>query len=558
MMVMLFILLIFAAVQGGSPESIPHRADSAPENGPLAEAMVSMETFGGIRIAGDTLPFRRDMADFYRNRGYAMAWLAHGLPGKQARQVSDVVAESRLDGLDPGDYHAAALDSLLRLFSRKMFRRVYVDRKADLELELLLTHAFLKLGADLLSGSRPWIEPDRWPLTAESWDLSRYLETLLAGGLDMGEGLQRLAPPAPEYAIMKGWLAEYSRRKLLGGWPLVPEGPILGPGSEGERVVSLCLRLQASGDMVGQACVDSFSISMQQGLGRFQARHGLKSTGVLDPPSLTQLNVPVEERLNQMRLNLEYWRWLPRNLGERHVRINLADFSLGAFEAGQAVLTMKVVIGRKEDRTPVFSDRMVAVVLNPAWNVPGSIAREELLPELQKDPEFLSRHEMDLLSDASDSAFLLRSDSVDWSAVSRETFRFRVRQRPGAQNALGRVKFVLTNPYQIYLHDTPSIRYFQRSDRALSHGCVRLEKPLELASWALGPASGWDADNLSKEIGKEKVKTLPIPGGGIPVHILYWTAFVDKQGVLHFRRDIYGLDRIIGQGAKLADEWKGM
>lgn len=519
------------AIPGPSSGALP----SSPDR--LENAIASLEATGRVRMAGEPIPshYRKPLADFYRRRGFAPAWTVRGVPGRPAWQLAEAVSQSRLEGLDPEDYGAAALDSLLGLVSGRLLRMSALDPGQVVELELRLSHAFLKMGTHLLSGRiRPQAFSGRWHIRPETWDMPAHLERTLAEGGDVGESLRRLSPPYPEYALMKPRLAEYRKRRLLGGWPVVPEGPPLGPGSRGERIGYLCRRLQAGGDLGGMACPDSFTAGLEEGLRRFQARHALGLTGTADRATLAELRVPVEERIRQIELNLEYWRWLPRELGERHVRVNLADYRLGAYQGGRETLAMRVVIGSRENRTPVFSDSMVAVVVNPSWSVPASIAREEILPELRKDPGYLARHGMELLRDGPGGAV-------------------RIRQKPGAQNALGRLKFVLTNPYSIYLHDTPAAGYFQSSERALSHGCVRVEKPLDLAAWALAAGSGWTPDSLRKEIAKGRERYLPIRGGGIPVHILYWTAFVDARGDLNFRRDIYGWDRALGPVLAKAD-----
>jgi murein L,D-transpeptidase YcbB/YkuD len=205
-----------------------------------------------------------------------------------------------------------------------------------------------------------------------------------------------------------------------------------------------------------------------------------------------------------------------------------------------------VVIGRKTDSTPVFSDRAIAVTLNPPWNVPASIAREEMLPELKKDPGYLEKNDMELLADWTKEETLVRADSIDWSKMDSSNFTFRIRQKYGKNSALGRIKIGLANPFNIYLHDTPSKQSFAKEKRALSHGCVRLEEPLKLAAWLLGPGTSWDQARLEIAIQKGESMTVAIPEPGIPVHILYRTAFIDSEGGLQFRPDIYSWDKRLG------------
>jgi murein L,D-transpeptidase YcbB/YkuD len=330
-----------------------------------------------------------------------------------------------------------------------------------------------------------------------------------------------------------------------GGWPRIPDGPALGPGSNGPRVAALCRRLAADGTWRGGDCPDAWTPGLAEAVHRFQEAHGLEAAGTAGPQTLRQLNVPIEDRIDQIELNLECWRWLPRELGSRHVRVNIADYALGAWRDGKEEFSMRVVVGRKEDSTPVFSDTIKAIQLNPSWNVPPTIAKQEILPELQRDPDYLASHDMELLAGWGEKAQTLRADSIDWSSIDTSTFTFRIRQKNGDASALGRIKFVLANPFNIYLHDTPSKSYFQRNKRALSHGCVRLSEPMRLAEWVLRDdpkGKEWTPEKLAKGIDQGDEKFIVL-GEGVPVHILYWTCFPDKEGGLQFRQDVYGWNR---------------
>lgn len=502
-------LLLAAGMLHAFPanSSVPAESEGVRES--LARSMAALEARGSIEVAGERVPYGPDLADFYRRRGWEPAWSLHGYAGAQAWQLLEAIRTSRRHGLEPGEYHEAALDSLLRLFWKKVFRRARVERQAFAELDILLSHAFLDLGAHLLSGRHhPPALSTRWHVHDEGLDLAAQLEASLASGADVRDILARLAPAYPEYARLQSALEEYRRRQAA--------SPENRPG------------LPPEGDA----------------LRHWQARHGLDTTGRADAATRAAHAVPLEKRIGQIGRGLEFWRWLPRDLGPRHVRVNIADFRLGAYQGDREVLSRRVVLGSVRNRTPVFSDRMSALVLNPSWNVPASIAAKEILPELRKDPGYLARHDMVVLAEGSDAAAIPPPDSIDWAKVAPSAFPYRIRQRPGPANPLGRIKFVLTNPMQIYLHDTPSRDLFQRGARAFSHGCVRVEQPLDLAAWALGDSS-WTADALAREIGKEKERQLPVGGGGVPVHILYWAAFIDTAGELNFRNDVYGWDAML-------------
>lgn len=515
----------------------------------LQARLARLDSGRAIKAAGATVVHDKDLAAFYNARNGAPAWFGNGHPSRAAWQLLDAVRKCDLEGLDPDEYHGAALDTLLRRANRGGFWRLRGDPQATATLDLLLTDAAFKLARHLLYGRvrlKMPIPVDNWHVGEEHVDLPAWLAEALADKRDIRNVLQGLVPLDPGYGIMKYWLARYRGMAQAGGWPKIPDGPALGPGSSGPRVAALCRRLAADGTRKGGDCPEAWTAELGEAVGRFQASHGLEAAGSAGAATLKQLNVPIEDRIDQIELNLECWRWLPRDLGRKHVRVNIADYRLGAWRDGAEEFSMRVVVGRKEDSTPVFSDTIKAVQLNPSWNVPPTIAKEEILPELQKDPGYLASHDMELLAGWGEKAAVLRADSIDWSSIDTSSFAFRVRQKNGDASALGRLKFVLANPFNIYLHDTPSKGYFQRDKRALSHGCVRLAEPMRLAEWVLrdDPKAGkeWTPEKLAKGIdqGDEKFITL---GEGVPVHILYWTCFPDKEGGLQFRQDVYGWNR---------------
>jgi L,D-transpeptidase YcbB len=547
---------LFAA--WASVSAVPaHSADTSPLarlfGGPSAREalqarLARLDSGRSVKIYGATVARDKDLAAFYRAREGAPAWFSNGHPSRAAWQMRDAVRKCYLEGLDPDEYHAGALDTLLRRSNRGGFWRLRGDPQAQATLDLVLTDAALKLARHLLYGRvrlRMPIPVDNWHVGEEHVDLPAWLAEALADRRDIRNVLQGLVPLDPGYGVMKYWLAEYRRMEAAGGWPRIPDGPSLGPGSSGPRVAALCRRLAADGTWRGGDCPEAWSDALGEAVRRFQAVHGLEATGTAAAQTLKQLNVPVGDRIDQIELNLECWRWLPRALGNRHVRVNIADFTLGAWRGGREEFSMRVVVGRKEDSTPVFSDTIKALQLNPSWNVPATIAKEEILPELRRDPGYLAAHDMELLAGWGERAPVLRADSIDWASIDTADFPFRIRQKNGDASALGRLKFVLANPFNIYLHDTPSKGYFQRNKRALSHGCVRLSQPIRLAEWVLRDdpkGREWTPEKLAAGIAQGDEKFISL-GEGVPVHILYWTCFPDREGGLQFRQDVYGWNR---------------
>lgn len=333
-------------------------------------------------------------------------------------------------------------------------------------------------------------------------------------------GVAEPVPPHEGYERLQQALERYRQVAGRGEPEPVPPGPTLKPGAEGNRVAALRARLAMAAEAEAAAPLPStdrpevFDVSLEMAVLAFQERHGLPADGIAGPSTLAELNRTAEDQIRKIEVNLERWRRLPPDLGERHILVNIAAFRLDAIEDGRSVLDMRVIVGQRHTRTPVLSSAIERVVLNPSWYVPASIASKELWP---KGRSYLRRNGYQVLPGG------------------------KLVQRPGAGNSLGRVKFQFPNRFRVYLHDTPTRSLFDRTVRAFSHGCVRIERPAELAVWALRDDPRWTPEEIQAVIdsGRETAVTLPEP---IPVHIAYWTAWVDDYGALRFGRDVYDLD----------------
>jgi murein L,D-transpeptidase YcbB/YkuD len=339
-------------------------------------------------------------------------------------------------------------------------------------------------------------------------------------------------PPHEGYRRLLEALDRYQQVEARGGWVPVPDGAALRPGDQGERVEALRLRLSQQADADAAAAVpanpaDLFDGPLSDAVLAFQERHGLEPDGVAGPATLRALAEPASAHVHRIELNLERWRELPEDLaggGDRYILVNIAGFQLDAVEDGRTALEMKVIVGKPYTRTPIFTGLMTRVVLNPSWYVPSSITVKEIAPRLRRDPGYLQRESFEVLP-------------------TRDG-RLALRQRPGPNNALGRIKFLFPNRYNVYLHDTPARSLFSRTVRTFSHGCIRIEKPQELAEWVLGPE--WTPEDIQEALaaGRERAVEVARP---IPVHIVYWTAWVDDEGVLQMRNDVYGRDDLDGR-----------
>ena len=313
----------------------------------------------------------------------------------------------------------------------------------------------------------------RWPGASAS---RRAFRALLAS----------LPPPAKDYGRLVEALRRYREVAARSDWPLVPPGALLRPGDDDARVAAVRARLAAEDEIVSRAATH-FDGRLEEAVRRFQARHGLAADGIVGEATVRALNVPASDRIRQIILNLERWRWLPRDLGPRYVTVNAADATLRVVEDDRTVLTSRVVVGDLQHPTPVVQARLDAVVLNPKWNVPTSIAVQEILPRLRENRRYLAEHDIVIMERRESDPFGL---AVDWSTISAEAFPFRLQQQPGPDNPLGRIKFDVPNRFDVYLHDTPTRALFARPRRTASHGCIRVERADELAAHVLADGTG--------------------------------------------------------------------
>ncbi|HEX2138681.1 MAG TPA: L,D-transpeptidase family protein [Woeseiaceae bacterium] len=485
---------------------------------------------GSMEVMDERVQARNTLQRVYTARGFAPMWVsAEGLTERGQHLADWLETEPQKHGLRPADYH---LRSVSRLEDE--------DRAGALvDLELALSDAFAMLASHFLAGRlNPESLDPEWFASRRHRDLLPVIEKA-ATMRAPGDALAELLPNGEGYARLVQKLASLRDILARGGWPSVDPGPTLRQGDAGPRVLQVAERLRRSGYYEG-AGAEAFGTDLAAAVKRFQAVHGLAADGVIGQATLRALNVSPQTRVEQVIVNLERWRWLPEDLGERYIIVNIAGFDLDVIEHGENRMSMRVVVGQPYRRTPVFSGTMTYLVLNPWWEVPRSIAVKDKLPLIKSDPAYLERQGYSLLTGWGADEQALDAAAIDWSGVTAASFRFRLRQKPGPQNALGRVKFMFPNPHSVYLHDTPSRELFAKDMRSFSSGCIRLEHPLELAELLLSSTEAWRRPDIDRALasGRETIVKLPRP---IPVHLLYWTAWADEDTV-HFRDDIYGRD----------------
>jgi murein L,D-transpeptidase YcbB/YkuD len=510
------------------------------------EALDSQAT---MHVQGTPLHATATLVWLYRDRAFQPAWIGVDGLRPEAETFLQAVRRADREGLNPAHYHVQQIDKILQESGAVQLR----DQHALMDVELLLTDAMITYAWHLRAGR---ISPETINEIGSSNFTATDLVALVRQTLDadhFADALQHLSPSQAGYARLRQAVATYQTIAAKGGWPRIPDGPKLQKGDRGSRVAALHKRLLITGDLEQKTLHsgDLFDAVVELGLRRFQGRHGLEPDGVVGQATLAELNVPVETRLRHLTLNMERWRWLPENLGERHITVNIPDFALQVVEQTQSVLSMRVVVGRPTRPSPVFSADMTYLVLSPHWYVPPTIALEDKLPLIRKDPSYVARQNFRIFHDAGWGSTQIDPLSVNWSAVSARNFPYRLRQDPGPKNALGRVKFMLPNRYQVYLHDTPSKTLFTKTERAFSSGCIRLEKPIELAEYLLGADPKWSRQRILAAMATSREQTVRL-STSIPVHLLYWTAWVNEDGVAHFRRDIYSRDTVLEKALRSA------
>jgi murein L,D-transpeptidase YcbB/YkuD len=473
---------------------------------------------------------------FYQGQNYQLVWIERNRPSHRFAELQKVLNAAADHGLPPELYKvpvAADLSATDKPFSDDQAARFDVTSSTS------FFRYFLHLTGGRLD---PHALQSLWTLEPKRPDLVAALTEAVKGN-DLVAAMQRLQPRQPEYRELQQALVKYRAIAAKGGWPTIPPRTTLKRGQTSEVVPALKQRLAMEGDLDPSYDKDpdtTFGEPLVEALKKFQERHRIKPTGMLTAETVQAVNVPVDERIRTIELNLERWRWLPDPMPERYLIVNVPDFRLEAIEQGRPVMDMRVVVGAPDNKTPIFADEMTQVIFSPYWNVPPGIAEEETIPRAASDPGFLMRNNMEVVTQTGE---VVDPYSIDWT----NTKGLRIRQRPGGGNALGGVKFIFPNTFDVYLHDTNAAALFNRLERGLSHGCVRVEEPHKLAQYVLRDQPEWTPEAIAAAMksGEEKHVKLKTP---IPVYIVYTTAWVHDGGV-RFLKDLYGHDT--DQAAKL-------
>jgi len=484
------------------------------------EALVAA---GPVEIHGARIAHPKLIHAFYAQRSFRPAWTN----ARTASELRRAVKDSEADGLDPRDYHVAVLDQLAA---------------TPAAYEILHTDALLRLANHLSFGKvDPTSFDPHWNYarTLAGVDVPKRMELAIASD-DIYAEIEKLKPTHRMYVTLK---QELARTRLIGarsqGVPVAP-GKGIDPDTSDARIPSLRTRLSLSGDLDAAqvSASELYDPTLQAAVRRFQERMGLVADGKVGARTIEELNVSLDARTQQLRVNLDRGRVLLQDLPNEFVVVNIAAYWIYFVRGQEVVWNARAQVGKTYRQTPMFRSAIDYLVLNPTWTVPPGIIRNDILPAATRDPASITRRGLKVLDAGGNE---VDPASIDWSKFKSGNIPYTLRQDPGPKNALGRVKFMFPNSYSVYLHDTSANDKFEASDRAFSSGCVRVDRPLELAELLLADPSTWNAEKIGKTIEGGRTQNVTLPDK-MPVLLAYWTAWVDPQGRVNFRRDVYGQD----------------
>jgi len=537
----LFRNALLVVVLGGSlSDAVPASAQAEPSYAPVlapeTETDVAiarrLSRTGSLVIDSQRLRNLDALRRFYAQRGFDPVWTESSGAAPAVAGLVALLRAADQEGLDPLHYHAEAIE-----------RRVgSPDVTVQAELDLLIADAVMEYAADLRTGrlTPRSIAPElaAVPPQLDPVEIAKQARD----APDLAAFLSGFTPPHAQYAALRDALRLYRKIAAAGGWPAAGEGPVLKPGMQDAGVPALRRRLAATGEYTSKDFASTvYDASLQAAVKRFQAYNGLGQDGVVGTSTREALNISAAQRVSQIIANMERWRWMPDDLGERYVMVNIPAYSLKTLDKGEVALRMPVIVGSTERPTPVFSHRITHLVFNPTWTIPPTVARNDILPKLLRNPAYLKEHDITLFDSWAAGAHAIDSRSVNWRDIGSKITRYRMRQDPGPKNSLGQIKFMFPNDFDVYLHDTPSREKFAQVERSLSSGCVRVGDPAALTAFLMQGMDDWPVERRTQVLEAGGTKTVWLRQS-VPVHLTYQTVFFDEAGKIQFREDIYGRD----------------
>lgn len=480
------------------------------------------------------------LISIYKQFGNKLIWHKYKHPLPKSSLLIDILQHAYQYGLDPDDYE---INSLLRKQDKVKYDESTIRQLIDLD--ILMTSKYLLLGYHLNAGRlNPVKEMEEWFINKKEVDIDEVLIKGLKSG-NLQAAIEDLHPENKWFQPLKEQYLNYLQLAKSRDIDVSKLGSLSGisPGDTGEVIIELKKFLQHLGDMEKVKKVDHFyDEKLSEAISRFQKRHGLDESGLIDDSTERELQVPLEERLKKLVINMERLKWLPE-FGEDYIMVNIPEYRMKLYEKGKKQIDMKAIVGTEMNPTPVMNEEMSYIVINPTWTVPTSISSKEFLPKIKDDKDFFEKNHFLLYESWTKDAELLDPEDVDWDDYSEDDFPFKIVQKPGTHNALGHIQFMMPNNQAIYLHDTPADYLFDNDDRTFSHGCVRLEQPFELAEYLLKYNNDWNVDSMQNALQEEEPVNVTLPEKW-PVFLLYQTAWIDEDGLLNFRDDVYEFDAL--------------
>jgi murein L,D-transpeptidase YcbB/YkuD len=581
-------LFVLSCAAPNQENTIKEVKKPSPQTQNFSTAQVSQVTRQKIRgskyapkilIQTKNIKAYKTLPKLYEERNYVPLWIDNDGPSSQAYEMIEIIRNSDNEALDPDYYNISEIESILKRIEQDRNSGDSYDALDLAELELLLSNSFLTYTHDLHYGR---VRAEQINLELLSGERPVNLSKLLVTAVEtdqVQETLEGLLPKYPMYAMLRISLKEYREIAAKGGWQPVAYGNKFKKGARGQRVLALSKRLKVTGELDSSIPgSEVFDDSLDQAVRKYQQRNGLYVDGVVGISTIEALNVPVEERISQIELTMERWRLLPQYLGNRYILVNIANYHLYGIENNNDTINMRIVVGKPQWNTPMFSEEMTHLIINPYWNIPPSIFKDDIAPKIMEDSEYMSKQNMDAMGLKAPEKIVVEEAEVVKVVVNVEATevtdgdntgetelseveiqnkkaqeeyiskvlsgKYRLRQNPGPGNPLGRIKFLFPNKHSVYLHDTPNRGFFKKAQRNFSHGCIRVEKPLELAEFVLSSNPSWTQNTIQSSINKMKTKTVHLDES-ITVYILYFTTWVDNEGTVNFHKDIYGLDKTL-------------
>lgn len=472
------------------------------------------------------------VTEFYAAHQYQPVWIAQNQWNAKARIALDALHHSQNEGLFPQDYVIHLLP--LEISSQ--------NAQEQSQLDVRLTSAFMQYIVDVSYGRRELRKTNEDRAKSSPEPDARLILTAGLKTNDFSSFVAELPPKYEGYKLLREALKRNEHRKEV-QLPPIPAISNITLNRNDPAIKLLHDHLVASGDLKEPSLTPTvFDQTMRDALKKFQKRHQLASNGVLNPATRAAFNRPKINLLKKIAINMERWRWLPHHTSKKNILVNVPGFMLYAYDNGQLVFEKKVIVGNEHRETPIFSAPMTDVKFNPTWSVPPRIAARDILPQIQEDPQnFFSFYRMRVSSSKGGE---IDPHSVNWASVSPSNFPYRLVQMPGSNNALGKIRFSISNPYDIYLHDTSSRENFNKNVRTLSSGCIRVKDPEVLANFVLDDSQKWDITKVKAAMQGSNTNVVNLPSS-IDVHIMYATVFVDHNKEMHVYDDVYERDNNI-------------